>query len=292
LYNLALSLAQILGMVMLAPLLLKIARPDVLLSLCALLYAGASVALLTIGRMPPKPAPPEVQISERINRSLRQGWRVMVRDRPAFAALVDSVLLGIGLSSLVVIVPQYLERVLSTGADNTVYVFAPAALGLVLGLQIAPTLGALTGHGRLATLGLIGFAFCIIAIGLVGPISNWLSGQAILVNWLDATFGLPQRVSTTMLIALPAGLAMALVNVASRTMLLERVPEDTRARAFATQMLLANLGALLPTLIAGLLIDLVGVEPVAIIFALSLLGGAILARRIGADERRTAPSGA
>lgn len=286
LYNLALSLAQLLGMVVMAPVLLKLTSADVLLTLCALLYLSSSVALVLMGRTPNHPASEEHEaVTERVSRSLRTGWHFMVGDRIAFAALVDSVLLGIGMSALVVIIPQYMERVLGTGADNTVYVFAPAALGLVAGLQVAPLMGAIIGHGRLATLGLIAFALCVAGIGMVEQIAPWLAERGILVHWLDETLGLPQRISTTMMLALPAGIATAVVNVAARTVLLLRSPAEVRARVFATQMTLANLGALAPTLLAGLLIDVVGVPPVAIIFSFALLAGAVLARRIGGGTR-------
>lgn len=286
LYNLALSLAQLLGMVVMAPLLLKLTRVDVLLTMCALLYLSASVALIGMGRTPVyAPAGEHEPVTERVSRSLRTGWRFLVRDRASFAALVDSVLLGIGMSALVVIIPQYMERVLSTGADNTVYVFAPAAFGLVAGLQVAPLMGAIIGHGRLATLGLITFALCVAGIGLVEQIAPWLSDRGLLVGWLESKLGLPERISTTMMLALPAGMATAVVNVASRTVLLQRSPADVRARVFATQMTLANLGALAPTLLAGVLIDLVGVPPVAMLFAFALVLGAILARRIGGETR-------
>jgi hypothetical protein len=82
-----------------------------------------------------------------------------------------------------------------------------------------------------------------------------------------------------------------LVNVAARTVLVLRTPPESHARVFATQMTLANLGALVPTLAAGLLIDLTGVKPVALLISIALLGGAVLGRRIGGGERRAAAIG-
>lgn len=289
LYNLALSLAQLLGMVLIAPVLLSLQAPVVLFTVCAGLYAAAALMLARMGSLAPQPRGELTPAAERITMSLRTGWRVMVNDRPAFSALVDSVLVGVGLSALVVIVPQYLERVLDTAANNTVYVFAPGAIGLVLGLQLAPILGRIVGHGLLAAGGLVMFAMSVLAIGVVEPIAAVLEYYGILVGTLDTYLGLPPRVSTTMLIALPAGIAVALVNVASRTLLLQRVPSDTRARVFATQMMLANLGALAPTLLAGAMIDFIGVQPVAILIALALLFGAVYGRRIGGDARLPAP---
>ena len=41
--------------------------------------------------------------------------------------------------------PLYLKGVLNTGAENTVFVFAPAALGLLIGLRAAPVLARAIG---------------------------------------------------------------------------------------------------------------------------------------------------
>lgn len=282
--NLALSLAQLLGMVLLAPLLLKLGRPAVLFGLCTTLYALAALLVVHIGQLAPVASPPDRAPRASAGMSLRTGWRVTLRDPPAFAALLDWVLIGVGLSTLVVIVPQYLERVLETGAENSVYVFAPAALGLVVGLQLAPWLGRMLGYGRLATLGLFVFAVAIGLMGFVEQVVDLLGADGLVLGSLDE-IGIPPPVATTMLLAIPAGLAVSLVTVSARTELMLRVPEDVRARVFATQMTLANLAALIPTLLAGVLIDLIGVTPVAVVVAAALMVGALYGRRLGARMR-------
>lgn len=282
--NLALSLAQLLGMVLLAPLLLKLGRPAVLFGLCALLYALGALLVVRIGRLAPVPPPPEDAPRARAGMSLRTGWRVAVRDPVAFAALLDWVLISVGLSTLVVIVPQYLERVLGTGAENSVYVFAPAALGLVIGLQLAPFLGSVLGYGRLATLGLFAFAVAVGLMGFVEQVVELLGADGFLLGALNE-LGIPPATGATMLLSIPAGLAVSLVTVSARTELLLRVPADVRAQVFATQMTLGNLAALVPTLLAGVLIDLVGVTPVAVVIAVGLFTGALYGRRLGAKMR-------
>ncbi|MEZ4521776.1 MAG: HD domain-containing protein [Thermomicrobiales bacterium] len=211
---------------------------------------------------------------------LRAGWRQISQDARAFSALVDSVVLGIGLSALVVIVPQFLEDVLHTGADNTVFVFAPAAAGLVAGLQVAPLAGRLIGHGRLATLGIGLFCCALIAIGSISVISGWLDDRPGLISWLDGSLGLSPEISTTMLLSIPAGFAVGIVNVAVRTELIVRTPAPSHARVFSTQMTIANLGALIPTIAIGFLVDIVPVQLVALAIAIMLASGAILGRSL------------
>lgn len=284
LFNLALLLAQLFGLVLLAPLMLKFAEPEALFGICSLLFGAAALTVLRIGKLPDREHVSHGSPKEEIPGVLRAGWKMIARDRHAYDALVDSVLLGIGLSVLVVIVPQYLEQVLDTSANNTVFVFAPAALGLVIGLQIAPIAGRVVGYGRIATLGLLLFILSIAAMGAINQIVDLFEEYGILVSWLEDQFGLAPRVSATMIVSVPAGFASALVSVSARTVMQSATPPQSWARVFATQSSLSNLGALVPTLLVGILIDAVGVQPVTMIVAILLVVGLITGRRLGNRE--------
>jgi len=91
--------------------------------------------------------------------------------------------------------------------------------------------------------------------------------------------GLPTRTAATMLVSIPAGFFSAIVNVAARAVLLEVAPDDARGQVFAMQGVIGNAGALIPTLLAGIAVDLLGARPVAIVLALSLLVATIAAIR-------------
>ncbi|MGN6484445.1 MAG: MFS transporter, partial [Thermomicrobiales bacterium] len=166
-FNLALTISQAIGLVIAAPLLLKIDGPRLVFAFSGALFliAGALVATLPparerIGAVVARPA-------RSLRASLGDGWRFIQRDRPTFEAVVDDVLVSVGMSALIVILPFYLERVLGTSKENTVFVFAPAALGLVLGLRVAPVLGRSIGEQVTATLGLFVFALCVAALGFI-----------------------------------------------------------------------------------------------------------------------------
>jgi MFS family permease len=278
--NLALTLAQVLGMVLLAPPMLKWLDPRLLFALVAILYALPILFLIRMGPLPRL----QTEMGRRAPLSLRRGWQTAVSDRPMFAALLDAILVGVGMSTLVVILPYYLVRVLHTDAGNTVFIFAPAVLGLVAGLQLAPLLGRLIGHGLLATLGLVGFSIAIACLGLVDQFVNLLSASNISLERLEESVGLSTRIWATMLLSIPAGFCSALTNVGARTVLLARSPEETRGQVIATQSTLSNAIALIPTLAAGIAIDLLDVRPVALVIAILLLAGAIAGRRIGGSS--------
>ena len=246
-------------MVMLAPLMLKLPDERVLFAVIAALYVLAAVFHIRMGRLPDD-AP---ESDRKPPLDLRRGWQVVVTDRPAFGALIDAVLIGVGMSTLVVIVPYFLVDILDTDAGNTVFVFAPAVIGLVAGLQLASALGRMIGHGRLAMIGLIGFAVCIALLGLIDQFIEVLRESRISLAGIEDRVGIPVRISATMLISIPAGFFSAVTNVAARTVLLDALSADTRGQVFATQSTLSNAIALVPTITAGLAVDLIDVRPVA-----------------------------
>ncbi len=279
--NLALTLAQLAGLVVLAPLLLRIAGPRALFATCAALFF---VAAGLVAMLPPLDEH-VVGASDRRRRSvattLLDGWYGARADDVTYRALVNDVLIGIGMSALVVIMPLYLKRVLDTAAENTVFVFAPAAIGLVLGLRVAPWVGRTLGEQRIATAGLIGFAWCVGALGFVTPLRNFLVQDVRLpLNQVADLAGIPSLVVVAMLLSVPAGFCSALVSVTARSLLLTHTPASRRGQTIATTTLLGNVGALLPTLLAGLAADLFGVEPIAVAIAVVITLGAIAARTV------------
>ncbi len=278
--NLALTLAQLAGLVILAPLLLKTAGPQALFAVCAALFfvAAGLVSML------PSTDDHLVGVS-RVRRSLRNtlldGWRGARADHVTYNAMVDDVLIGIGMSALIVIMPLYLRRVLDTAAENTVFVFAPAALGLVLGLRYAPTIGHVFGGERVATGGLIGFAACVGALGFVDSLRNFLVDDLRLpLNQVADLAGIPSLVVVAMLLSIPAGFCSAIVSVTARSLLLAHTPASRRGQTVATTTLLANVGALAPTFLAGVAADLFGVEPIAVAIAVVMVVGAVAARTV------------
>lgn len=282
LFNLALTISQAIGLVIAAPILLKLDGPRLVFAFSGALFliAGALVATLP-------PARERIgAVVSRPNRSLRaslgDGWRFIQRDRPTFEAVVDDVLVSVGMSALIVILPFYLERVLGTSKENTVFVFAPAALGLVLGLRVAPMLGRAVGEQVTATLGLFVFALCVAGLGFINATYLFLNDTLSLpLDDLTNLMRIPPLVAMAMIVSIPAGFASAIVNVAARSILLHRTPGTLRGQVIATQGLIGNIGSLLPTLIAGIAMDIFGVTPIAIAIAVCIGGLALVAHSYG-----------
>lgn len=277
--NLALTVAQLLGLVILAPLILKTAGPSVLFAVCAAVFFVAAGLAAMLPPFDERVSPARRPLG--LRATLLDGWRGARADYVTFQALVNDVLIGIGMSALIVIMPLYLRRVLDTAAENTVFVFAPAALGLVIGLRYAPGIGRLLGERRVVTAALLGFAACVGSLGFVGGLRRFLVEDARLpLDQVADLVGIPSLILIAMLLSVPAGFCSALVSVTARAMLLKHTPPFRRGQTIATTALLGNVGALVPTLLAGLAADLFGVEPIAVAIAVVLAVGSLAARTI------------
>ena len=278
--NLALTLAQGVGLVILAPLLLKTVGPPTLFAVCAMLFMCGALVLILL------PAVNERLERQRATRTagatlretLLNGWHASRHDSVVYEVMIDDILVGIGASALLVITPLYLKGVLETGAENTVFVFAPAALGLVLGLRLAPVIDGAIGERRAATFGLMLFAACVGSLGFVERLRDVLNHTLkIPTDRVAEIANVPPLILIVMLLSVPAGLASSVVSVSARSVLLGRTPPAMRGQVIATQSLLQNIGALIPTLLAGVAADLIGVERVAIAIAALMGLGAVAA---------------
>lgn len=301
LHNLALTLAQALGLVIMAPLILRFFDISVLFAICASLFLAAAGFAALLPRLDDQivddavPAaavnadPGVIRQPARIGARrpgsiassfqwFLNGWRMVSHDRIALGAVLDDMLVGLGLASLLVIMPLYLEAVLNTAQENTTFVFAPAALGLVVGLRAAPALNTILENRYIATLGLALFALTVMTLGFVVRLTDFVTGTLRLpLNELSDAVGVSTYVLVVMVISIPAGFASALVGVAARSVLLSRVPPGVRGQIIASQNLFQSLATLLPTFAVGIFADIVGVRVMAVAIGLVLLIGATIA---------------
>lgn len=287
LFNLALTISQAVGLVLLAPLMLRIGGPELVFVLAGALWLIAGAMTVLLPSLPTDRAMARRPRRRGLRESLGDGWRFVRSDRPTFEAIIDDVVVSVGMSALVVIIPFYLERVLGTSKENTVFVFAPAALGLVIGLRVAPTLGRIIGERYAASIALVAFAACVASLGFVEQTYRFLNDTLRLpLDQITYTLSISPVIFVAMLISIPAGMASSIVNVAARSILLQRTPGNVRGQVIATQGLIGNVFGLVPTLLAGLATDLFGVVPIAVAIGVLILLAAGAAHGIG---RRTAP---
>ena len=272
--NFVLIAAQVLGAVALAPLVIKVAGERSVFGIAAFLFVVAAWQMLrvrgldaelpsSVGAQPRKPG---------AGGALAAGWHIIKEDRDVLRALVRLTLVGTVIKIVIAVAPMLARDVLHIGAANTVFVMAPAALGSIVGLMLAPPLAPLVGRSTLSLCGSLLFALGTILLALTTEIGNWLAGRSYgYFEGIVAVTSVPSVVTVAMLVAVVLGLAFAVTAIAVRTLINERAPHEYQGRVFATQLTLADAASLVPLVGAGALADVVGVNTVLLIS-----GGAFL----------------
>lgn len=289
-------LAQLIGMVIFAPVMLKLFGPEPVYATTAVLYGAAAYIVLTIPRMTdPKAKVEELQRERsqiKLFEALSAGWRMLRSDHVAFQAMVHYTLLSTATAILVVLVPQYTEEVVNTSAENLIYIFSPAALGLFLGIWLAPIVGRLKGNPMAATIGFSLFTVSIAGFAFSAGVEEIiLENGFVPIEEMADFFNISIAVVVTMLLALPAGLGAGMVGIAAKATLLERAPAEGRGRIFATQSWGAGVLSLIPIFVAGLISSVVDVRFAIFLLAFALAAIALYAR-FGLQARPLSSAGA
>ena len=295
LFQLTLTGSQMLGMVILSPVLLKLGGGTLFFAVGAVLYvlAAALVAWLPRGIEPPLVVKQinGLSLLRDIAHDVSGSFRVIRKDPLSLLALVQ-LTMSSSLSMLFgLLVPRFVLEVLDVAPDNAVFVFAPVGIGAVLGLRTLPWFTRTFQKSEVVTIGLFGAAAALFALGSVEFVARMVESGArdVLEGGLPqprfGTLTLSVLVVLTMAAAVPVGFTYALVNAPAQTIIHERAPAEMRGRFFGTQLMLANLSSLVVLVVIGILADRVGVIPVLFLYAPLVLAvalyGVMINRRYG-----------
>jgi MFS transporter, DHA3 family, macrolide efflux protein len=266
-FNLGGLFAEAIGFVALAGLTLKTVGADPLLVILAALFAAAAFLAATITGLAERATGKQLQRAVRAGVRLQfaRAWQTLRRDAPSYLALIISVVGTAALLVGVTILPRYAKEELGVSADNIVFVFAPGAIGIFVGLRGVNWLSNLIGKSRAQALGFIVFVLSLLSFGLVA------SEADLLVHWNPLGIADPgplhgrgARIAITMVTAVFTGFGNSLINVASRAIINERIPLEMQGRVFAAQNVLANVASAAPLVAAGAFAEVVGPRPVLV----------------------------
>jgi hypothetical protein len=272
----ALSLAaQLLGAGLVAPLAVKLLDIE---GLCIIVFACmaiSAVLFLTI----PGLTYGDSSYSARLAgwRGLPTGFRTIAADARLTSITLMRVLLDTGLLMFIVAAPVFIEDTLDTGAQNAIYIALPGAAGLALGLLLAPALLTFASARGVALAGFICFTAVLLALPFVDAFAPELATAFGPVQDLTDALGVSDAIVATIFLLPIAGFGSSLVQVAARTEVYRRVSTNLVAQVFATQSALGSVGALIPTFLAGVMLDVLPVRAVLI-----LIGGSLTVCAVGA----------
>lgn len=289
---LVLVIAQILGMVVMAPILIKLVSADAVFIVCAGLFLGATYIVgwlaSDFSRVQDE-RPPRIGFVE----ATKQGFRILRTNRRAYLAIVY-LTTGLALSKvLVILLPKYTRDVLDIAPEDTVFVAAPAAIGAAVGLATVPLFIRLFGAWRVAAGAFFMFVLGLAGLGLVVYVKVFITDNFDFgISFLEDNFSLASVITVTMLLAIPLGLSFTVLNVATRVVMNEQAPQEAQGRIFAMQMALGDFLSLIPLLIVGVVADVVGVRATLLASAVAALvaaGYLTFSKRFGPIESAPAP---
>ncbi len=280
LFNLTFTISQLIGIVVLAPWVIKFAGAPALFIIIAALYLICT-ALVTL--LPPGERPAQgldtlkrETLAADIRRDLGEAWRFITADRQTWWSMIYLTTASSLILVMAMLAPRYMVEIMGIRAEDAVYLFAPAGLGVLL---ITLVVNRLSGWFSLTDLSHIGLALTTVALLAMAAI-DWLAPILTpATSWLFTDIlHQPARHGLVPVLALFSGafgVGFGLVNIPSQTLLMTRAPVESRGRIFAVLLMMGNTAAVLPIVFLGGVADTIGVNTtvaivgllVAIVFA-------------------------
>ncbi len=274
------SAGEVVGKALLAPVVVVLwgVRPVTAIAGFLFLLSATRVLDLRVGGEPAPGATPALDATPApasaaggVERYARAGQSLLLRmhsatretlpwlaQQPAvlwtllLAAMASTVSVTVGILG-----PQYTGEVLDVDPENALYVFAPAALGLVVALVLAPFSIRLLGERVSATIGFVAAAAGMSALGAVNALTDafgWLV-------FFDIP-GVPKEVEVAAMLSISLGFGLTLAAASTQTYVSKYVPPAIQGRTFALLGVLKDGLAIVALLLLGVVSDAVGTATV------------------------------
>lgn len=259
-FQLTTAVGQLMGMVVVAPVMLKALGFDWSYIVGAILLLVTAPLLARLPSLPPEAA--EIGDSWRarlraVPQDLRDTWVVVRRDRLTQLAMLQLSTGGMLLFMFALLVPRFVTDVLERPAEDSVFVFWPVGVGALLALRALPALGRRYSPTGIVTVALFGLTLSIGAFAAINFLVDALQDTHL---GLDSLEGDVLFIGVTMVLAFPMGITYAMVNAPAQTVLHERAPAAVRGRIFASQLMVANAASMVALLVIGGVADATSVE--------------------------------
>lgn len=280
LFRMLFNVAQVLGLMVMAPLSLKLGGVDGAFATISLTYLVTALLIWPISVQEP---PPDVRLVEnalpRLWEELRAGWRFVIAQKAVFVAICQHALMTMLSMVIAVLAPGFVARVLGMPPTDAIYIFFAAGLGMFLVTLFTSRVGYRYRREMLVAAGLLA-----VAVGLLG---------FTLVAWNNAVTGetvgaSPGLVTQVMVTALILGAGGTLTAVGAQTLVQENTPLEIRGRVITAEFLFANISGLIPMLFISGLADFIGIPEVLTGLTILFFVSAGLSFRYGRQPRDSA----
>ena len=284
LFNITFLLAQAIGFILLAPLILSLLPTYTIASvvihpveslylIIAVLYTVCTglIALIPARNFiqgargaQNRRNTQNLEIVSNMWTEMYQGWVFVRRNKKLFLAVVQLSFAGTLLLVIGELASPIVTKLLLLEANKMAFVFAPAGIGLVGGSVLMPRIMPRLGKSRAVFTGAVALAAATVLLPLLT-----LAAKAIAPNSWNTN---PILLICVALVMLIAGVALAFINIPAQTSMQEQTPEWIKGRVFALQLVLYNAAAIPIILFVGGIADLFGVDRVLYLLSISVLG--------------------
>jgi MFS family permease len=250
-------ISQVVGFAVLAPMFLNTIGPRALFFASSILFGAAAAFFLAIHIVGEKTVDLDstVDAVRDVRNQFAQAWELLTRNMAAYMAVIITVLASTASLVAVTLMPHFTQKVLDIRVQNAIYVFLPAAIGILAGLRLVHMLERRVPRGWLVGVGFGLLMTSFFCLALVKPFGDMLASA-----WsLDTTAA---RIVVTVAFSTAAAFSYSVLGVSSRSLVHERMPMEVQGRIFAAQVVLTNLASIPPILLAGVLTTLIGVPTV------------------------------
>jgi MFS family permease len=220
-----------------------------------------------MGEVIEAPPPPGEDDGHPRMTSTRDAVRWLINEPDAFWMLALAAMASTTNVVLGVLGPQYVRDVLDVAPEKTFYVFAPASLGLIAALILAPILIRIFRERIIAV---VGFLLVALGLALLGTIDTVVGrfADTILIVGIP---GVGERVEMAAAISTLLGMGMTLAAAATQTYIGKYVPSEIHGRIFALLGAMKD-GLSIPVLLSmGAVAGWIGVDNVLLISPIVLL---------------------
>jgi MFS family permease len=294
LFNLTFTVSQLVGIVFLAPWIIKFAGAPTLFIVIGIIYviAGILTSFLPPGQRPERPLSSLKgrTIVRDIGAELAEAARFISRDRQTWWSMIFVTMSSTLMLILAMLAPRYVVVEVGIQPEDAVFMVAPAGLGILAMTLVLPRLARRFGELRLAYAGGIIMA---IAVGTMAVLPKVLDQAiSILPSTLVTSLALQGQhalVPPLMLVSAFIGIGVALTNIPAQSVLMDRAPIGSRGRIFAVLLMLGNVAAILPLTFLGVLADAYGLPAIAGVVGVAILAITLLAIQEGVANSPSLP---
>lgn len=260
---------------------------ELVISLAAVMFALATLACASL--------PKVRQVTHRVKLrkayhdlfgQLKGGFAVVRQNQFVRYGLAQLTFIWATIGVVMVIVPAYTSEVLDLNLrEISRLVILPIGIGMLIGGYVLHRARHQFGVRMIVAVSLVIAGLAVLALGQINAVGDWVQQTGLYANDANAARQLITSIASTLL-----GFGVAIVMIASQTLIHEHTQPAVRGRIFGVLGMSINAANTIPILLAGTLTDLFSVAAVVTWVGLALLVWGALSPVGRPRVRETAPS--